>query len=73
MIAARPGNHLITLGADKTYDVARLSPIWRDYKVTPHVARTPRTALLRSTGGRPATAPPPPLSPDRLLCQRAGA
>jgi hypothetical protein len=27
MVAACPGNHRITLGADKAYDVAALSPI----------------------------------------------
>ena len=27
MVTARPGNHRITLGADKAYDVVGLSPI----------------------------------------------
>ena len=39
MIAARPGNHRITLGADKAYDVASFVADLREYKVTPHVAQ----------------------------------
>ena len=39
MVAARPGNHRITLGADKAYDVAGFVADLRDYNVTPHVAQ----------------------------------
>src|SRR5438128_12436076 len=46
MVAARPGNHRITLGADKAYDVAGFVADLRDYNVTPHVAQN--TANRRS-------------------------
>src|SRR6266404_1511599 len=39
MVAARPGNHRITLGADKAYDVAGFVADLRDYNVTPHMAQ----------------------------------
>ena len=39
MVAERPGNHRITLGADKAYDVAEFVTDLRGYKVTPHVAQ----------------------------------
>jgi transposase len=39
MIAARPGNHRITLGADKAYDVAGFVADLRECNVTPHVAQ----------------------------------
>src|SRR4029077_21121808 len=39
MIAARPGNHRITLGADKAYDVTSFVTDLRQYNVTPHVAQ----------------------------------
>src|SRR5205807_6968720 len=39
MVAARPGNHRITLGADKAYDVAEFVADLRAYNVTPHVAQ----------------------------------
>ena len=39
MVAARPGNHRITLAADKAYDVAGFVAELRQYKVTPHVAQ----------------------------------
>ena len=39
MVAARPGNHRITLGADKAYDVAGFIADLRQYNVTPHVAQ----------------------------------
>jgi len=38
MMAARPGNHQITLGADKAYDVAGFVADLRAHNVTPHVA-----------------------------------
>src|ERR1700739_1648413 len=39
MVADRPGNHRITLGADKAYDVAEFIADLREYNVTPHVAQ----------------------------------
>src|SRR6202040_2728455 len=39
MVVARPGNHRITLGADKAYDVAEFVADLRAYNVTPHVAQ----------------------------------
>jgi transposase len=39
MVAARPGNHRITLGADKAYDVAGFVADLRAYNVTPHVVQ----------------------------------
>ena len=63
MVADRPGNHRITLGADKAYDVAEFMADLRDYNVTPHVAqnttnrrsaidgRTTRHPAMRSVGG----------------------
>jgi hypothetical protein len=38
MMAARPGHHRITLGADKAYDVAGFVADLRQYNATPHVA-----------------------------------
>ena len=38
IVADRPGNHRITLGADKAYDVAEFVADLRELKVTPHVA-----------------------------------
>jgi transposase len=39
MVADRPGNHRITLGADKAYDVAEFVADLRALDVTPHVAQ----------------------------------
>src|SRR5947199_7615639 len=39
MVADRPGNHRITLGADKAYDVAEFVADLREYNVSPHVAQ----------------------------------
>src|SRR5208282_5774002 len=39
MVAARPGRHRITLGADKAYDVAEFVADLRERNVTPHVAQ----------------------------------
>ena len=39
MVAACPGNHRITLGADKAYDVAEFVADLRASNVTPHVAQ----------------------------------
>jgi hypothetical protein len=38
MVADCPGNHRITLGADKAYDVAEFVADPREFNVTPHVA-----------------------------------
>ena len=46
MVAARPGNHRITLGADKAYDVAEFVADLRAHNTTPHVAQN--TANRRS-------------------------
>ena len=46
MVAARPGNHRITLGADKAYDVAEFVADLREHNTTPHVAQN--TANRRS-------------------------
>ena len=47
MVADRPGNHRITLGADKAYDVAQFVADLRAHHVTPHVAQN-------TTNRRPA-------------------
>ena len=54
MVTARPGNHRITLGADKAYDVAGFVADLREYSVTPHVAQNTTIDVLRSTVERPA-------------------
>jgi transposase len=63
MVAARPGNHRITLGADKAYDVAYdvagFVADLRAYKVTPHVAQNTtnrRSAIDRRTTRHPGYA-----------------
>ena len=47
MAAARPSNHLITLGADKAYDVADFVANLRQLNVTPHAVQN--TTNRRST------------------------
>ena len=52
MVAERPGNHRITLGADKAYDVAEFVADLRVLNVTPHVAQNTtnrRSAIDRRT------------------------
>src|SRR6266568_7411446 len=59
MIAARPGNHRITLGADKAYDVAGFVADLREYNVTPHVAQNTtnrRSAIDARTTRHPGYA-----------------
>jgi IS5 family transposase len=59
MVAARPGNHRITLGADKAYDVAGFVADLRQYNVTPHVAQNTtnrRSAIDRRTTRHPGYA-----------------
>ena len=59
MVAARPGNHRITLGADKAYDVAGFVADLRDYNVTPHVAQNTtnrRSAIDGRTTRHPGCA-----------------
>ena len=65
MMVARPGNHRITLGADKAYDVAGFVADLRAHNVTPHVAQS---TTNRRVWNRRADDPPP-----RLCGQRAGA
>jgi hypothetical protein len=43
------GNHRVTLGADKNYDVRDFIQELRGMKVTPHVAQKQRTALDQRT------------------------
>jgi IS5 family transposase len=59
MIAARPGHHRITLGADKAYDVASFVADLREHNVTPHVAQNTanrRSAIDRRTTRHPGYA-----------------
>jgi transposase len=59
MVEARPGNHRITLGADKAYDVAGSVTDLRQYNVTPHVAQNTthrRSAIDRRTTRHPGYA-----------------
>src|ERR1700748_1516363 len=59
MVADRPGNHRITLGADKAYDVAEFVADLRDHNVTPHVAQNTtdrRSAIDRRTTRHPGYA-----------------
>jgi transposase len=59
MAAARPGNHRITLGADKAYDVAGFVADLRAYNVTPHVAQNTtnrRSAIDARTTRHPGYA-----------------
>jgi hypothetical protein len=55
MVADRPGNHRITLAADRAYDVAEFVADLREYNVTPLWRRTPPIGALPSTAARPAT------------------
>src|SRR5260370_10925119 len=59
MVADRRGNHRITLGADKAYDVAGFVADLREYNVTPHVAQNtnnPRAAIDGRTTRHPGYA-----------------
>jgi hypothetical protein len=57
MVADRPGNHRITLGAaDKAYDAAEFVADLREYNVTPHVAQN--TTNRRSAHRRSDNPPP---------------
>jgi transposase len=59
MVAARPGNHRITLAADKAYDVAGFVSDLRQYNVTPHVAQNTtnrRSAIDARTTRHPGYA-----------------
>jgi transposase len=59
MIAARPGNHRVTLGADKAYDVAGFVADLRECNVTPHVAQNTtnrRSAIDARTTRHPGYA-----------------
>jgi transposase len=59
MVADRPGNHRITLGADKAYDVAEFVADVREYNVTPHVAQNTtnrRSAINGRTTRHPGYA-----------------
>ena len=59
MVAARPGRHRITLGADKAYDVAGFVADLRQSNVTPHVAQNTtnrRSAIDARTTRHPGYA-----------------
>jgi IS5 family transposase len=59
MVAKRPGNHRITLGADKAYDVAAFVADLREFNVTPHVAQNTtnrRSAIDARTTRHPGYA-----------------
>ena len=59
MVADRPGNHRITLGADKAYDVAEFVADPRQLNVTSHVAQNTtnrRSAIDRRTIRHPGYA-----------------
>src|SRR6201987_4395896 len=59
MVAERPGNHRITLGADKAYDVAEFVADLRELNVTPHGAQNTtnrRSAIDARTPRHPAYA-----------------
>jgi transposase len=59
MVAARPGNHRLTLGADKAYDVAGFVADLRAHNVTPHVAQNTtnrRSAIDARTTRHPGYA-----------------
>jgi IS5 family transposase len=59
MVADRPGNHRITLAADKAYDAAEFVADLRALKVTPHVAQNTtnrRSAIDRRTTRHPGYA-----------------
>src|SRR5438105_7927767 len=59
MVATRPGNHRITLGADKAYDVAGFVADLRQCNVTPHVAQNTtnrRSAIDARTTRHPGYA-----------------
>ena len=59
MVAARPGNHRITLAADKAYDVAGFVADLRQSNVTPHVAQNTthrRSAIDARTTRHPGYA-----------------
>src|SRR5215470_6480086 len=55
MVAARPGNHRITLGADKAYDVAGFVADLRQHNGRRMSRRARRTGGLQSAVERPAT------------------
>ena len=55
MVADRPGNHRITLGADKAYDVAEFVADLREHNVTPHVGAEHHQSAI---GNRRSDDPP---------------
>jgi hypothetical protein len=57
MVAARPGNHRITLAADKAYDVAEFVADLREYSVTPHGAQNTTTNRRSGIDGRTTRHP----------------
>ena len=66
MVADRRGNHRITLGADKAYDVAEFIADLREYNVTPHVAQNTtnrRSAIDGRNDPPPGLCGQPPINP----------
>ena len=61
MVADRPGNHRITLGADNAYDVAEFVGDLREHNVTPHVAQN-TTDRRSAIDGRTTRHPGYPVS-----------
>ena len=64
MVAERPGDHRITLAADKAYDAAEFVADLRELKVTPHVAQN---TTNRRSAIDARTTRPPGYDPLRLL------
>ena len=52
MVAAIPGWHRITLGADKGYDRKEFVAAMRDHQVTPHLACKSTTIIDKRTTRR---------------------
>jgi len=61
-----PGNHRVTLGADKAYDVAEFVADLREINVTPHVAQN---TTNRALGDRRSDHPPSQLCGQRVDAQ----
>jgi hypothetical protein len=54
MVTNRPGNHRITLGADKAHDLAEFVADLRKHNVTPRLAQNTTIDDRPSTVGQPA-------------------
>ena len=56
MVEEIPGQHRVTLGADKGYDRKELVQELRDHQVTPHLARKSTTIIDERTTRHPGYA-----------------